>query len=77
MTSLHQSLAGPLHMASALGEADCAGCAAPQLLGRDKDQKVWCVAKNKWGTVQSRQVVVIVAMVAIVAIVALGTTASI
>ena len=28
-----------------------------RLLGRDKDQKVWCVAKNKWGTVQSKQVI--------------------
>ena len=28
-----------------------------RLLGRDKDQKVWCVAKNKWGTVQSKQII--------------------
>jgi len=27
------------------------------LLGRDKDQKVWCVAKNKWGSAQTQQVI--------------------
>ena len=26
------------------------------LLGRDKDQKVWCIASNKWGTISSAKV---------------------
>ena len=37
------------------------GVTTPQLtfthlLGRDADQKVWCIAQNKWGTVRSKQV---------------------
>jgi len=26
------------------------------LLGRDADQKVWCIAKNKWGTITTQKV---------------------
>ena len=29
-----------------------------QLLGRDRNQKLWAVAKNKWGTVKTREVTI-------------------